>query len=718
MTNETHSAWPGWETVRLIGSGSFGAVYEIQRDVLGTIEKAALKVISVPQNDSDLDELRAEGYDDESITQRFSGFAEDIIREYNMMVQMKGNANIVYCDDYKITQQDDGLGWDIYIKMEFLTPLMKALEQVSAEEQIIRFGIELCNALEVCQKRNVIHRDIKPQNIFVSDDGVFKLGDFGIAKTVEKTVGGTKIGTYKYMAPEVYNNQPYNSTADIYSLGLVLYWLLNERRMPFMPLPPDKQTTEMDEEARHRRFAGDHIPAPKNGSNELKRIVLKACAFDPKERYQTARQMREDLLRLSGQTVPIPEPEPIKKPDVDDDATVGPDFDHSSGEDTAVDNTVGPVFNQTTANLDIHLEKVLDVRAIPQNRMIPLSIDGQTVTVRLPEPLESGRTCCYQSLGWTGPQGQRGNLYVTFHLTNSVPVPPVPPVQPAQKSNTGLIAAVLVVILVLILFVAIGKNNDGMTNLSSTGTADENTPVNTIAHTHTWLDATCTAPKTCSSCHMTVGSPSGHIWIGTSATAPKTCKFCGITDSSTLSPYAQLSVGDVFTFGTYEQDNYAANGDEDIEWIVLDKKDGKILAISRYSIDSRPFHIRTEEVTWSTSSIRDWLNGAFYQDAFNTKEQSVILRNAGDRVFLLSLNELLTYLTTDASRTCRATSYAIAQDAYVNTGTGGSWWFLRTPAESNLYVMSVNSDGSVDYDGSKVSASHGTIRPAIWISTE
>ncbi len=112
-------------------------------------------------------------------------------------------------------------------------------------------------------------------------------------------------------------------------------------------------------------------------------------------------------------------------------------------------------------NLDIHLEKVLDVRAIPQNRMIPLSIGGRTVTVRLPEPLESGRPCCYQSLGWTGPQGQRGNLYVTFHLTNSVPVPPVrpvvpaPSVQPAQKNNTGLIVGVAAAVLAVILIVGL-----------------------------------------------------------------------------------------------------------------------------------------------------------------------------------------------------------------------------------------------------------------------
>ena len=87
-------------------------------------------------------------------------------------------------------------------------------------------------------------------------------------------MGGTKIGTYKFMAPEVYNNQPYGMAADIYSLGLVLYWMLNERRMPFLPLPPEKINTSMEEQARLRRFRGESLPAPAHGSENLKKIVL------------------------------------------------------------------------------------------------------------------------------------------------------------------------------------------------------------------------------------------------------------------------------------------------------------------------------------------------------------------------------------------------------------------------------------------------------------
>lgn len=246
MPDNQQVSWPGWEVTRVIGNGSFGAVYEIQRNTFGNVERAALKVISIPQNKSDIEELYNDGYDDASITARFNSYLEDIVKEYSLMVEMKGNTNVVYCDDLRYVQHEDGFGWDIYIKMELLTALTKVLTKDISEEQTIQLGIDICNALVLCKNRNIVHRDIKPQNIFVSKDGNYKLGDFGIAKTAERTTSGTKVGTYKYMAPEVYNNQPYGAGADIYSLGLVLYWMLNERRTPFLPLPPQVPTASIE----------------------------------------------------------------------------------------------------------------------------------------------------------------------------------------------------------------------------------------------------------------------------------------------------------------------------------------------------------------------------------------------------------------------------------------------------------------------------------------
>ncbi len=302
MEENKNIQWPGWEITRLIGNGSFGSVYEIERSLYGNVEKAALKVIHIPQSRSDIEELYNDGFDDESITARFNGYLEDIIREYSMMASLKGNKNVVYCDDVRQIQHEDGIGWDIYIKMELLTPLVKVLGKEIPEDQVINIGIDMCNALVLCKEQNIVHRDIKPQNIFVSKDGVYKLGDFGIAKTAERTTSGTKTGTYKYMAPEVYKSQPYGAAADQYSLGMVLYWLLNERRTPFLPLPSAVKATTvtMEDTARKRRFDGEQIPPPAHGSKQLQAIVLRACAYDPKDRFASAAEMLAALKALKN----------------------------------------------------------------------------------------------------------------------------------------------------------------------------------------------------------------------------------------------------------------------------------------------------------------------------------------------------------------------------------------------------------------------------------
>lgn len=305
--------WPGWDTVRVIGRGGYGAVYEIERcDCNGEIERAAMKVISIPKNPGVIETMYSEGYDTESITRTLEKYSNDIVSEYSLMRKLNGTANVVSCDDYRKVRHADGLGWDIFIRMELLTPLTKALPEHISEDTVVKIALDLTSALELCSRFSIVHRDIKPQNIFVSDLGDYKLGDFGIAKTMERTMNGTMIGTYNYMAPEVFSSRPYGSTADIYSLGLVLYWLLNERRLPFLPLPPAALSAEEDEQARIRRLRGERIPEPKNGSAYLKRIVLKACEFKPENRYQSAAEMHEDLLHGQNNVPPVPVPGPIK----------------------------------------------------------------------------------------------------------------------------------------------------------------------------------------------------------------------------------------------------------------------------------------------------------------------------------------------------------------------------------------------------------------------
>ena len=303
MNNLKQTPWADWEIIDIIGRGSFGTVYRIQRKLVdNNTEYAALKVLSIPQNPAEIESMRSEGYDDAAIAETLKEHLNGIINEYNIMQKLDGHTNIVNSKDLATIPHEDGVGWDIFIRMELLTPLMKELPDTVSDDTVIRLGTDICKALQLCKKHNIIHRDIKPQNIFVSKNGDYKLGDFGIAKVVEKTVSGTKIGTYKYMAPEVYYSQPYGQSADVYSLGLVLYWMLNDKRMPFTPPASVKMTTSQDEEARNRRLSGEPLPPPANGSEALKQIVLKACAFDSKNRYNSADELLSDLEKVKNGT--------------------------------------------------------------------------------------------------------------------------------------------------------------------------------------------------------------------------------------------------------------------------------------------------------------------------------------------------------------------------------------------------------------------------------
>ena len=309
--------WNDWKVVKQLGKGSYGTVYEIERALGAYTEKAAMKVISIPLDHSAIEAAYVEGYDDESISRLYSNQLEQILDEYRNMEELSGYSNIVTCKDVSVIPHDNAFGWDIYIRMELLTPLMAYLKKNSDmdPEEVCRLGIDICNALELCEKREIVHRDVKPENIFVTKDGTFKLGDFGIARTLDHTTQATRAGTERYMAPEVIKREPYGKDVDLYSLGLVLYWLLNNRRMPF--LNPNKVPVgDEPNVAQSRRLSGEALPRPVNGSEKLQDIVLKACEYDREKRYASAKEMLEALNHVSEslKTAPTILPEPVVEP--------------------------------------------------------------------------------------------------------------------------------------------------------------------------------------------------------------------------------------------------------------------------------------------------------------------------------------------------------------------------------------------------------------------
>ncbi len=288
--------WPEWEVEKQLGRGSFGAVYKAVRRDNNVESFSAIKVISIPTDDSEISSLRAEGLDDEGTKTYFRGIVDDFVQEIQLMESLKGTQNIVSVEDYRVVPKETGIGCDIFIRMELLTPFNNVIcDKKLTEDAVIKLGLDMCEALEICSQRNIIHRDIKPENIFVNDFGHYKLGDFGIARKLENSSGGlSQKGTLNYMAPEVSRGENYDARVDIYSLGIVLYRLLNGNRIPFLT-PENQLDPNARKSAVERRMQGEFLPAPSDASPEMAEFILRACAFNPNERFSNIQEMKAAL---------------------------------------------------------------------------------------------------------------------------------------------------------------------------------------------------------------------------------------------------------------------------------------------------------------------------------------------------------------------------------------------------------------------------------------
>ena len=210
---------------------------------------------------------------------------------------------------------------------------------------------------------------------------------------------------------------------------------------------------------------------------------------------------------------------------------------------------------------------------------------------------------------------------------------------------------------------------------------------------------------------------------------------------------AENSIGEIVTFGRYEQDSVTSNGKEPIEWIILDvNDDGSLVLISKYALDAKPYNESSRAVTWETCSLREWLNEDFYSSAFNAEEQAKIKtvhlvnennpswgttggKDTDDRVWLLSINEvcdyfstekLYSYFTDDTSRMCAPTKYVIAQGVYQNSSytvddVGACKWWLRSPGSysGDAAGVCLVGGGNVNSNGIPVNDDDFGVRPVV-----
>lgn len=288
----------GYKVKEKIGTGGFGDVYKVERNnIVGNVTRA-LKVVTLPKENQYMEILNSMGGDSEKADNYFRQELERVVNEIRVfsMISEKDNHNIVSYYENDV-QKVEKYKYNIYILMEMLTPLDKWLTMNNLTvEQGIEIGLGVAKALKICHENKIMHRDIKLNNIFVSKDGKFKLGDFGVSKRLDNlTRANTIKGTPHYIAPEVYmGNSKYNNSVDIYSLGILMYYLFNKRRFPFYPDYPSEYTQEDEDRGFYKRMAYETPSAPICAPESVADVILRALS-KPEFRYKNANEFIVEL---------------------------------------------------------------------------------------------------------------------------------------------------------------------------------------------------------------------------------------------------------------------------------------------------------------------------------------------------------------------------------------------------------------------------------------
>lgn len=283
--------WESWYIKEKIGSGSFSVVYRIEAQRPGGLDVSALKVEAIT-TDGQL-------FTDSGRKTTFLNNRKQMaINEAQIMKKLRDCPNIVrYEEEHMQELYINGTfeGYYYLIRMELLQnvfDLMRNNKFNYSESNVRKLAVEIGQGLRAAHTHGIIHRDIKPDNMFVSKSGIYKLGDFNISKKAVST--RTYAGTQYYMAPEIYRakanvDSSYTTQADIYSFGLCLYQMMNDGQLPF------EDTLDPDTAYDKRMTERVSFPRPRNASQDFARIILKACAFDANARYKSIDDMLAEL---------------------------------------------------------------------------------------------------------------------------------------------------------------------------------------------------------------------------------------------------------------------------------------------------------------------------------------------------------------------------------------------------------------------------------------
>lgn len=298
MSNSLNPVFGQWYTDRQLGNGTDGKVFSIYKENYdGSRDTSVLKIIRLGENRNERKLFSAMNDISADEDDYYEKIIKSITDNIDTLKQSDNGKYFVKYEDVELRNASDGKGKLILIKLEYCKSLADLLKDFSFTlDEAIRLGINICKSLIKCRSFGYIYPNLKPENILFDIDGRCKLGDFGTFSCLEPAKSSVAFKRTQYfMAPEYIKTGNINCTADTYSLGLVLYMLTNRGRLPFSEPYPQKETVNGLNATVEKRLLGEQMEKPAFASDELWRIISKACSTNPNSRYFSPDQMLSDL---------------------------------------------------------------------------------------------------------------------------------------------------------------------------------------------------------------------------------------------------------------------------------------------------------------------------------------------------------------------------------------------------------------------------------------
>ena len=558
--------WENWYKDCYLGSGGSGKVYKFRQELYGQVRYCAVKVLPIIL-DRSVSVTRQSR--DEEMAERKQQVAEEIKNMY----LLADKPHLVHCINhtYRDIKNDEGevIGFDVLIQMEYYKTLTEYINEkgVLSPAETEKLARQIGTAMRSMHEKNMLHRDIKPDNIYVDDSGEFYLGDFGIAKQTQSATFATFVGTQPFMAPEVWNartpsEQHYGVTADIYSLGITLYYLLNGNRLPMVNEGDSRNAVDA---AIFGRLSGKVFDAPENGSENFRQTVMACCAFDPADRIQSAEALLAELDKCgdtiqykSGNVSAVPMHKPL--PVITEDGEDIPEDDFEV-TDSIYARPGDPVEEVIVRPAPARPERRPAKTSPPPKHKEPKRLSKATkraaLTIGLTICLILGvgglfftKTLClhhWQAATCTKPEtctrcGKTRGILADHTFEPATCTHPRRCTVCGTEEGETLPHKWMEATCTMARTCSVCGATDGepLGHKWKDATCEEPQYcevcglIGKDAAGHKWKEATCTKPKTCTVCKKTEGDPKGHKWKAATCTEPETCENCGETKGKAL----------------------------------------------------------------------------------------------------------------------------------------------------------------------------------------